>query len=59
MAFEGPYDADSLDRFVLVLQDKHQSLVVDTTQVCIFYIIKYCFQLLCNVRVEIYLLIYL
>ena len=49
MAFKGPYDADSLDRAVLVLQDRHQFHLVDNTQVCIFHIIKYCFQLLCNV----------
>ena len=59
MEFEGPYDADSLDRSVLVLQDRHQSYLVDNTQVCIFHIIKYCCQLLCNVRAEIDLLIYL
>ena len=57
MAFGGPYDADPLDRYVLVLQDKHRSHLVDTTQVCIFHIIKYCFQLLCNVRARIDLLI--
>ena len=56
-AFEGPYDADPLARFVLVLQDRHRSHLVDTTQVCFFHIINYCFLLLCNVRVEIYLLI--
>ena len=57
MAFEGPYDVDPLDRFVLVLQDRHRSHLVDTTQVCICHIIKYCFQLLCNVRAGIDLLI--
>ena len=57
MAFEGPYDADMFDRFVFVLQDRHRSHLVDTTQVCIFHIIKYCFQLLCNVRAGIDLLI--
>ena len=57
MAFEGPYDADLLDRSFLVLQDRHQSHLVDTTQVCIFHIIKYCYQLLCNVRARIDLLI--
>ena len=50
MALGGPYDADPLDRSVLVLQDRYQSHLVDTTQVCIFHIIKYCLQLLCNVR---------
>ena len=59
MAFGGPYNADSLDRYVLVLQDRHRSHLVDTTQVCIFHIINYCFQLLCNVRAGIYLLIFL
>ena len=57
MAFRGPYDVNPLDRLVLVLQDKHQSHLVDTTQVCIFHIIKYCFRLLCNVRAGIDLLI--
>ena len=57
MAFEGPYDADLLDRSILVLQDKHQSHLVDTTPVCIFHIKKYCFQLLCNVRAGIDLFI--
>ena len=57
MTFGGPYDADPLDRSVLVLHDRHQSHLVDTTQVCIFHIIKYCFLLLCNIRVEIDLLI--
>ena len=50
MEFRGPYDADPLDRSILVLLDIHRSHLVDTTQVCIFYIIKYCLQLLCNVR---------
>ena len=57
MAFGGPYDADLLDRSVLVLQDRHRSHLVDITQVSIFHIIKYCFQLLCNVRAGIDLLI--
>ena len=57
MTFEGPYDADPLDSYVLVLQDIHRSHLVDTTQECIFYIIKYCFLLLCNVRGGIDLLI--
>ena len=57
MAFGGSYDVDPLARSVLVLQDIHQSHLVDTTQVCIFHIIKCCFRLLCNVRVGIYLLI--
>ena len=57
MSFGRPYDADPLDRFVLVLQGRHRSHLVDTTQVCIFHIIKYCFRLLYNVRVRIDLLI--
>ena len=57
MEFRRPYDADSLDRPVLVLQDRHRSHSVDTTRVCIFLIIKYSFQLLCNIRVGIDLLI--
>ena len=57
MAFRGPYDANPLDKSILVLQDKHRSHLVDTTQVCIFHIIKCCFRLLYNVREEIYLLI--
>ena len=57
MAFGGPYNAAPLDRSILVLLDKHKSHLVDTTQICIFHIIKYCFQLLCNVRAEIDLLI--
>ena len=46
MTFGGPYDANLLDRSVLVLQDRHRSHLVDTTQVCIFHIIKCCFRLL-------------
>ena len=57
MAFGGLYDVDLLDRSVLVLYDKHRSHSVDTTQVCIFHIIKYCFRLLCNIREGIDLLI--
>ena len=52
MTFGGPYDADPLDRFVLVLQDRYRSHLEGITQVCIFHIIKYCFRLLCNVRNE-------
>ena len=57
MALGGPYEADPLDISILVLQDWHQSHLGDTTQVCIFHIIKYYFQLLCNVRAGIDLLI--
>ena len=57
MAFIGPYDVDPLERSVLVLQDRHRSHLVDTTQVCIFHIIKYCFRLLCDIRARIDLLI--
>ena len=53
MAFRGPYDVDPLNRFVLVLQNRHQFYSVDTTQVCIFHIIKCCLQLLCNIRARI------
>ena len=38
MTFGGPYDADPLARFVLVLQYRHRSHLVETTQVCIFQI---------------------
>ena len=57
MAFGRPYDADPLDRSISVLQDRHRSHLVDTTQIFIFHIIKYCFQLLCNIRERIDLLI--
>ena len=57
MAFRGPYDADPLYRFVLVLKDKHRFHLVDTTQICIFHIIKFCFGLFFNERARIYLLI--
>ena len=44
MAFRGLHDADPSDPSVLVLQDRHRSYLVDTTeQVCILLIIKsYC-----------------
>ena len=35
MTFKGPYDVDHLDRSILVLQDKHRSLLVDIIQVWI------------------------
>ena len=35
MAFKGLHDANPLDLFVLVLQDRHRSHLVDTKQVCI------------------------
>ena len=35
MAFRGLHDANPLDQFVLVLQDRHRSHLVDTEQVCI------------------------
>ena len=57
MAFRRPYDIDSLDRSVLVLQDRHRSHSIDTARVCIFLIVKYSFQLLCNIRIGIDLLI--
>ena len=40
MAFRGLNDADSLDPFVLVLQDRHRSHLVDTKQVCILLLIN-------------------
>ena len=35
MAFRGLHDADPLDPFVLLLQDRHMSHLVDIEQVCI------------------------
>ena len=35
MAFRGLHDADPLDPFVLLLQDRHRSHLVDNEQVCI------------------------
>ena len=40
MAFKGLHDADPLDPFVLVLQDKHMLHLVDTEQVCILLLIN-------------------
>ena len=57
MAFEGPYNAYPLHRSILVLQDRHRFHLADTTKVCIFHIIKYCSQLLCNIGEGIDLLI--
>ena len=37
MAFKGLHDADPLDPFVLLLQDRHRSHLVDTEQVCILF----------------------
>ena len=45
MTFRGLHDADPLDPFVLVLQDKHKSYLVDTKEVCILLIINYYYQL--------------
>ena len=39
MTSGGPYVVDPLDRFVFILQDRHRSHLVDTTQVCIFHLI--------------------
>ena len=39
MAFRGLHDADPLDPSMLVLQDRHGSLLVDTEQVCILLLI--------------------
>ena len=41
MAFRGIHDADPLDTFVLVLQDRHRSHLIDTEQVRILLIINY------------------
>ena len=41
MAFRGLYDANPSDPFVLVLQDRHMSHLVDTEQVCILLNINY------------------
>ena len=41
MMFGGLHDADPLDPFLLILQDKHKSHLVDIEQVCILLIIKY------------------
>ena len=35
MAFRGLHDADPLDPYVLLLQDRHRSHFIDTEQVCI------------------------
>ena len=35
MEFRGLHDADPLDPFFLLLQDRHKSHLVDTEQVCI------------------------
>ena len=40
MAFRGVQDADPLDPYVLVLQDKHRSHFVNTERVCILLLIK-------------------
>ena len=45
MAFRGLHDADPLDPFVLVLQDRRMSHLVDTKQICILLIINYYYQL--------------
>ena len=41
MVFRGLHDADPLDPFVLVLQDRHRSHLVDADQVCILLNINY------------------
>ena len=41
MAFRGLHDVDPLDPFVLVLQNRHRSHLVDTEQVCILLNINY------------------
>ena len=45
MTFKGLHDADILDPFVLVLQDRHRLHFVDTEQICILLIINYYYQL--------------
>ena len=40
MAFRGLHDANPLDPFVLVLQDRYRSHLVDTEQVCILLLIN-------------------
>ena len=40
MAFRGLHDVDHLDPFVLVLQDRHISHLVDTERVCDLLLIK-------------------
>ena len=37
MAFKGLHDADPLDPFVLLLQDKHRSHLVDTGRFVFYY----------------------
>ena len=46
MAFRGFYDADPSNAYVLVLQDRHRSHLVDTEQLCILLNIKYYYILL-------------
>ena len=46
MAFRGLHDVDPSDPFVLVLQDRHRSHLVDTEQVCILLNINYYYILL-------------
>ena len=40
MAFRGLHDADPLDQYVLVLQERHRSHLVDIERVCILLLIK-------------------
>ena len=40
MAFRGLHDADPLDPYVLVLQDRHRSHLVVTKKVCILLLIN-------------------
>ena len=48
MAFRGIHDADPSDTFVLVLQDRHRSHLVDTdhTGTCVFDVAVLCKELL-------------
>ena len=41
MTLRGLHDADPLDPFVLVLQDRHRSHLVDTEHIYILLIINY------------------
>ena len=52
MAFSGLQDADPLDPFVLVLQDRHMSHLVDTEHVCTFITYQLIFLVVtCNLYI--------
>ena len=46
MAFKWIHDTNLLDPYVLVLQNRHRSHLLDTEQVCILLNIKYYYILL-------------